>query len=129
MTGTNNWMNMVERSRGITLIGFIMVLGLIVFAAYLGMKLIPIYLNHSSVVSEMRAIASQPGSARVPLQTIRANLSTRFDISTVRHVGPEHIRIENRGGPHLVIAYEVREPLIGNLDAVVRFERAEPLSN
>lgn len=129
MTRTKNCTNLVKQSRGMTLIGFIVVLGLIVFAAYIGIKLIPIYINHSSVVSEMRSIASQPGAARLPLRTLQSNLMTRFDISTVRHVGPEHIRIESRGGPQLIIAYEVREPLIGNIDAVVRFERAEPLSN
>jgi hypothetical protein len=122
-------MKMIRAARGMTLIGFIMVLALVLFAAYLGMKLVPIYLNHYSVVSEMRAVAAQPGSANLPPQTIRRNLMTRLDVSYVNHVRPEHIRVERSQGTNLIVAYEVQEHLIGNIDALIRFERVQALSN
>ncbi len=120
---------MIREVRGMTLIGFIMVLALVLFAAYLGIKLVPIYMNHYSVVSEMRAIAEQPGSANMAPQTLRRDLMSRLDLSYVRHVGPEHIQIERSPNANLVVAYEVQEHLIGNMDALIRFERVEPLSN
>lgn len=122
-------MNMIQQVRGMTLIGFIFVLILVVFAAYLGIKLVPIYLNHFSVVSEMRAIASEPGAANLPPQTIRRNLQNRFEISMVRHVRAEDIRVERGQGTNLVVAYRVEQHLIGNIDALISFERIEPLSN
>lgn len=112
-----------------TLIGFIMVLALVLFAAYLAMRLVPIYLNHYSVVSEMRAVAAEPGSANRPPQTIRRDLMARFEVSYVSHVRPENIRIDRGQGARLIVAYEVQEHLIGNIDAVIRFERVEELSN
>lgn len=112
-----------------TLIGFILVLVLVLFAAYIGMKLVPIYLNHYSIVSEMRAIAAEPGAANLPPQTLRRNLMARFEVSYVRHVRPEHIRIERSPSASLTVSYEVQEHLIGNIDALIRFERTEPLSN
>jgi hypothetical protein len=117
------------QARGMTLLGFIMVLALVLFAAYLGIKLVPIYLNHFSVVSEMRAIAGEPGSANTAPQTIRRNLMTRLDLSYVKHVEPEHIRIERGDGTRLIVSYEVEEHLIGNIDAIIRFHREEALSN
>lgn len=122
-------MKHIEHARGMTLIGFLLVLALVLFAAYLGIKLVPIYLNHYSVVSEMRAIASEPGSANLPPQTVRRNLMTRMDVSYVKHVRPEDIRVERADGARLVVSYEVQEHLIGNIDAVIRFHRVEPLGN
>ncbi len=120
---------MIREARGMTLLGFIMVLALVLFAAYLGIKLVPIYLNHYSVVTEMRAVAQQSGAANMPPQTIRRNLMSRFDVSYVRHVQPENIRIERGERVNLIVSYEVQEHLIGNIDALIRFERVEPLSN
>ena len=119
----------LAQARGMTLLGFLMVLALVLFAAYLGIKLVPIYLNHFSVVSEMRAIAGEPGAANTAPQTIRRNLMTRLDLSYVKHVEPEHIRVERSDGTQLIVSYEVEEHLIGNIDAIIRFHRVEPLSN
>lgn len=120
---------MIRQTRGMTLIGFIIVLALVLFAAYIGMKLVPIYINHYSVVSEMRSIAEQPGSANLPPQTVRRNLMSRFEVSYVRHVRPEHIQVQRGQGAQLIVSYEVQEHLIGNIDALIRFEYAVPLSN
>jgi len=118
-----------RQTRGMTLIGFLMVLALVLFAAYLGIKLVPIYLNHFSVVSEMQAVASEPGSANTAPQTIRRQLMTRLDLSFVKHVEPENIRVERSDGTRLIVKYEVEEHLIGNIDAIISFNRVEPLSN
>jgi hypothetical protein len=120
---------MIRQSRGMTLIGFIIVLALVLFAAYLGMKLVPIYINHYSIVTEMRALAAEPGSANMAPQTLRRNLMARFEVSYVRHVRPEDIRVERGQTTSLIVSYEVQEHLIGNIDALIRFERVEPLSN
>ncbi len=122
-------MKTIQQARGMTLIGFIFVLILVLFFAYLGIKLVPIYLNHYSVVSEMKAVAAEPGSANLPPQTVRRNLMTRLDVSYVSHVRPENVRVERGQGTNLIVTYQVEEHLIGNIDAVVRFERIEPLSN
>lgn len=120
---------MISNARGMTLIGFIMVLALVLFAAYLGIKLVPIYINHASVVSEMRAIAAQPGSANQSPQAVRRDLMARLEVSYVRHVQPANIQVRRGQSVDLVVSYEVREHLIGNIDALISFERVEPLSN
>ncbi|NDY94470.1 DUF4845 domain-containing protein [Wenzhouxiangella limi] len=122
-------MKQINRTRGMTLIGFLLVLALVLFAAYMGIKLVPIYLNHFSVVSEMKAVASEPGTANMPPQTVRRNLMTRMDVSYVKHVRPEDVRVVRGDGVNLVVSYEVEEHLIGNIDAIIRFHRVEPLSN
>ncbi len=122
-------MTAIARQQGLSLIGFIFLLILILFAVYIGIKLVPIYLNHFSVVSEMRAVASEPGSANLPPSTIRRNLMTRLQISYVDNVRAENISIERGSPPQLVVEYQVEEHLIGNIDVVVKFRRAESLRN
>ena len=115
--------------RGMTLIGFIFVLVFVLFFVYIGIKLVPIYLNHMSVVSEVKAIAEEPGSANLPPNTLRRNLITRLQVSYVDHVGGEHVSIERGPPAALVVDYQVETHLIGNIDAVVKFRSVQPLRN
>lgn len=116
-----------DKQRGLSLLGFIGILVLVLFFTYMGIKLVPIYLNHFSVVSEMKAVAQESGAAKQPPQTTRRKLLTRFDVSYVDHVMAEHVRVERSDGVKLVVSYDVEEHLIGNIDVVVRFHRVEPL--
>ncbi len=117
----------MNRQQGLSLLGFMGILVLVLFFTYIGIKLVPIYLNHMSVVSEMKAVANEPGAANQPAQTTRRQLLTRWDISFVDHVGAENVRIERSDGVNLVVRYDVETHLIGNIDAVVRFHRVERL--
>jgi hypothetical protein len=122
-------MKAITRQQGMSLLGFIFILILVLFTVYIGIKLVPIYLNHFSVVSAMTAVAEEPGSANLPPNIIRRNLITRLQVSYVDGVKPENITVERTNPPQLVVEYQVEEHLIGNIDVVVRFRRVEPLRN
>ena len=119
---------MNSKQRGITLIGFLFVLAAALFVAYIAMKLVPIYLNHYSVVSSMKSLAEEPNSASMSEGRIRNLLAKRFNMSYVKHITPRDIKIVRSSGIEIVAEYEVREDLIGNLDAVVTFKRVQPLN-
>ncbi|MEE4302724.1 MAG: DUF4845 domain-containing protein [Wenzhouxiangella sp.] len=122
-------MKSLQNQRGLSLLGFIFILVLVLFFTYIGIKLVPIYLNHMSVMSEVKAVASQPGSANKPPNTIRRELLRRMSVSYIEHVEPQHITIERADQVRIVVQYDVQRHLIGNIDAVVRFNSAEPLRN
>lgn len=119
---------MRKHQRGMTLIGFLFLLAAALFVAYIGMKLVPIYLNHYSVVSSMKSLAEEPGISDYSEGRIRDLLSRRFETSYVKHVSARDIEIVRNSGMEIVASYEVRQHLIGNLDAVVVFERVQPLN-
>jgi hypothetical protein len=116
------------RERGLTLIGFLILLALALFVAYLGMKIVPIYLNHYSVVSSMKSLAEEPNVDTMSEARLRDLLARKFETSYVQHVSSRDIQIERGRGLELVAEYEVREDLIGNLDAVVSFRSVQPLN-
>lgn len=122
-------MKSMHNQRGLSLLGFIFILVLVLFFTYIGIKLVPIYLNHMSVMSEVKAVASEPGSANKPPNTIRRELLRRMSVSYVEHVEPQNIAIERGDQVQIVVKYNVERHLIGNIDAIVRFNSAEPLRN
>ena len=118
----------IKSQRGMTLIGFLFLLSAALFVAYIGMKLVPIYINYYSVVTAMQDIAEEPNAANMSESQIRNSLSRRLSVNYVRNIRPENVDIVRGNGVSLVVEYEVREPLIGNVDAVVSFRREQPLN-
>ena len=120
----------VRKQGGLTLIGFIIVLAITIFVAFIGMKIVPIYMEYYSVVSAMNGVASERGSARLSPYDIRVRVLNRLYVSySAENVKEQHIKIFRGNGVNLRIAYEVRKPLIGNLDVVAKFDRSVRLAN
>ena len=119
-----------RKQKGISIVGFIIVLGLVVFTTYLGIRIAPIYLEYYSVVSAMNGVASERGSAQLSPYDIRVRMLNRLYVSyTDQNVREENIKIIRRNGVQLRVTYEVRKPVIGNLDVVAAFDRMVRLAN
>ena len=54
-------MAMKRKQSGLSLVGFLVVLAVVGFAAYIGMKLFPMYQEYYSVRSAAKGLASEPG--------------------------------------------------------------------
>ncbi len=121
-------MKQLSRQRGITLLGLVIVLTVVGFAAFVGMKLFPVYQEYFSVVQGMKSVAAQPGVNRRQPQEITEMLMKRFYISYVESVKRQHIKVIKKQGVTLQIQYEVRRPLIGNLDFVAKFDKSIELT-
>ena len=115
-----------KQQRGITLIGFLIVLAVAGFFLFIGAKLMPVYLDHYAVMKAMQSVAEEPGIASRDPGAIRELFRRKFDIGYVNNIRPEQIRILRDGtGPRLEVTYEVREPLMFNLDFVAKFQHTE----
>ena len=119
-----------HKQKGLTIIGFVMVLSLVIFTLFLGMRIAPIYLEYYSVVTAMNGVAAERGSARYRPFDIRVKVLNRLYVSySAENVKEEHIKVLRRNGVQLRVVYEVRQPMIGNLDVVASFDRMVKLSN
>ena len=114
---------------GMTLIGFLIVLAVVGLFAYIGMKLFPMYSEYYSVRSAMKGLASEPGIANTDPRKIQDLFFRRLYISYSENVKPEHVKIKRVGaGWQMDVKYEVRKPLIANLDVVGKFESTQMLT-
>ena len=119
---------MKRTQRGMTLIGFIMVLAVVGVFIYMGMKLIPMYSEYYSLKQALSSLAREPGITDNDPAKIKDLLFRRLDISYASNIKPEHVKIVRKDAGYLMtVAYEVRKPLIANVDVVGRFDTVQEL--
>ena len=114
----------IRRARGLSLIGFILVLGLVIFFAYIGMRIVPIYMEYWSVVSALNGLQNEPGSGSMSPFDVKVKVLNRLYVSYSGTIKEEHIRVTRRDGLTVRVKYEVRRPLLGNLDVVASFDKS-----
>ena len=112
----------LKRQQGLTFISLVFILGLIAFIVLLGLKIGPIYLDHSKVVSALSEIEKTPDIEEQSEAEIRNSLSKRFDINYVADVTQKDITIIRHGSyVKVAIEYEVVRKIAGNLSVLVEF--------
>lgn len=122
-------MKLKRNQDGMTLMSFIVVLAVVGFALYVGMKLFPMYQEYYAVKSSMKGLANEPGSADMDPSRIQDLFFRRLYINYSDNVKPENVKFERAaGGWVMKVSYEVRRPLVGNLDVVGKFDAQQDLT-
>jgi hypothetical protein len=120
-----------KHARGITLIGFLFMLLIVGFFAYLGMRLVPMYVEYMGVVKSMEQVRAEPGSRNWSPEQVRRSLQFKFDTQYIESgaIPPESIQVIRQGGNStLRIRYERRVPFIHNLELLGSFDKSVSLS-
>jgi hypothetical protein len=122
---------MMKRTQGgMTLIGFVIVLAVVGFGAYIAMKLVPMYSEFYAVKQALKGLKAEPGIANQDPAKVQDLFFRRLYISYAENVKPANVSIERANGGWLMsVDYEVRKPLIANLDVVGKFSASEELTN
>lgn len=113
--------------RGVGGLFFLLILILIGVVAVMGMRIVPMYVEHFTVRSTLEGLKDDPEVRQMGPAEIRQSIERRFDINNVTAVGKKDLKIrQERNATIIEVAYEVRKPLVGNLDVVGNFsERVE----
>jgi hypothetical protein len=120
---------MRRKQSGITLIGFILVLAVVGIFVFLGMKVVPMYSEYYSVKSALKGLADEDGIANEDPAKIQDLFFRRLYISYSENVKPEHVKIKRiDNGWQMDVNYEVRKPMIYNLDVVGNFSATQNLT-
>lgn len=113
-----------HHQRGMTAIGWLLVLGLIAFFTLITLRLVPLYLEYSKISSVFESLVDEPGIGAKPRSAIISLVTKRFDINDVRKVSPKLIKIsKEKGLTRISIEYERREHLMSNIDVVASFNK------
>jgi hypothetical protein len=122
-------MAMKRKQGGLSLVGFLVVLAVVGFAAYVGMKLFPMYQEYYAVQSAMKGLANEPGIADMDPAKVEDLFFRRLYINYSENVKPQDVKFERMdGGWKMMVNYEVRRPLVGNLDVVGKFDKTQDLT-
>ena len=119
---------MKRKQSGITLVGFIIVLAVVGMFAFFGMKVLPMYSEYFAVKKAMSGLASEAGVTGQDIAKIKELFFRRLDISYSDNVKPENLKFKRKdAGYVMTVDYEVRKPLIYNLDIVGKFHAEQEL--
>jgi hypothetical protein len=117
-------MNTWHHQRGMTAIGWLLVLGLIAFFTLVTLRLVPMYLEYAKVASTLESLPNEPGISSLSKPEIVSLIAKRFDVNDVRNVDPRKVLIsKERGVVKIGFSYERREHLISNIDVVGKFDK------
>lgn len=112
-----------KHQQGLTFLSIVMILGLIAFFILLGLKIVPIYMNHSKVMNALTALEETSEVEYMSKYDIKSSLDKRFEMNYVDHVEDDNISI-TKGEKYVrvEIQYERVEVLVGNLNILVQFD-------
>ena len=120
----------MKKQQGITLIGFVFVLAIAGFFAYMAMKLVPAYSEYMGVVKAMKAVATEPDLATKSPQEIQRDLAFKGSFQYVddKTFSAQNITIKNGpGGGTLQVKYDKDVPFVYNIDFLLHFDKTVPL--
>ena len=115
----------IRRQNGLTLVGFLIVLVVVIFFTFLVMRIGPMYLEYHAVVSALKTLQADPGAKDLAPQKIRQRILDSLYLSyAYENVQGNHIKVTRSQGVRVRVVYEVRKPLMGNLDVIGSFDKA-----
>ena len=119
----------VRRQEGLTLIGFLIVLVMVLFFAYAGMRVIPMYLEYHALGNALSKLENDPAASSMTPQKIKTSIQNSLWASYANNnIKPEHIHVSKKsGGINVRVKYEVRKPFLGNIDIIGSFDKTAML--
>ncbi len=118
---------MIRRQRGVTLIGWLFLLIPVALVGYIGIRLVPIYLNYMRVAHSVEQSAvelkSDDAGTLTPL-LIRATIYKHFDIESITFPDVKDLSVTRDGSGWTIEAkYEDTAPIFGNISVIVDFDK------
>ena len=114
---------MRSRQRGATFLGMVVIIAILGFALYAGIRLMPLYLEYMAIARALEQTAKENSGATSP-QTLRNSLDRRWTIETIDSIQPKDIEIKKAGSGFTMRAwYRAEAPFISNVSLVADFDK------
>src|SRR5580692_968398 len=122
---------MIRRQRGVTFIGWLILLIPMAILGYVAIRLVPIYLNYMRVAHSVEQTATEMKADDVATLTpllIRATLSKHFDIESITFPDIKDVSVTRDGtGWTIEAKFEDTAPLFGNISLVIDFDKVSKI--
>lgn len=103
--------------------GMIIIAGLVVFGAVMGLKLVPAYVEYATIKSTLREIARAPDTRDAVDRDIREAFDRRAQIDDISSVkGTELLIVREGGGVTLSAQWDRQIHMVGNISALLEFD-------
>ena len=119
---------MRRHQRGVTTLGWIILLIPVAVVFYAGVRLTPIYLNYMNVNKALNQVQAELPGDSATVDSIKASLGKRFDIEAIEFPDVKDIKISHATGKWVIeAAYDDQVPLFANVFILVSFDKSVTL--
>jgi hypothetical protein len=122
-------MQRLSTQAGASMIFWLVVIAAVGFAITIGLRLFPVYLHAYTVDSILKDVVNEARATDRSPEQIWASIDKRLDINDIDDIKRENFSYKNdKGVITVAIRYEDRTELVGNLDAVAKFEHVQTMT-
>lgn len=118
-------MKFAQSQKGMSILSWLMVLSLVAFFASAAFKVLPHYFDYMSLEKMIMAVETDKAASVTTVSEFYSHISKGMQVNSIRDLNMEEalkVKIENNEF-RVHLQYEKREPLIQNIDLVVRFDK------
>jgi len=111
--------------KGMSLLGWLMVLALVAFFASTAFKMLPHYMDYMAMEKMITEVEKDPSLEISTVNAFYEHMQKGMQVNNIRDINLKEavtIKLEDRDF-QVHLSYEKREPLIQNLDLVARFDK------
>jgi hypothetical protein len=121
---------MFARQRGVTAIGWLILLIPFAVITYACIRLVPVYLNYMSVARSLDELTTEYRTGGATPDAVRSSLQRRFDVEGINYPTVSDISITRagHGGWAVEAAYYDQVPLFLHITLQVQFDKTVTLS-
>jgi len=124
VTQVRGLIQMRNRQKGVTAIGWLFLLTPVAIVVYAGIRAAPVYLNYMKVVRAMEGAVTETKVGGATPQSIRSTIDKHFEIDMVDYPTTKDMKITKDGASWVVESqYDDDAPLFANVSLHFLFDK------
>lgn len=115
----------MKSQRGVTLVQVVFFVCLAVFVGVLGFSLVPPFMEHQTLKHSLKDMAKVPDMKKYDTPRLRKVAMKHIRMNNIQNAKETDLMIEKKNGhTYLTVNYEVRVHIVGNVDAILKFDES-----
>jgi hypothetical protein len=116
---------LVSKQNGMTMLSWLVVLGILVFFMLIGIKMIPTYLENRSIQQVLMNMENDRAVRSMSAGEMKRSFIKRLKINSVYDFNRDSIKFKKeKFGTRINVNYEVRKPVAGNVEILMSFSNS-----
>ncbi|TVP57935.1 MAG: DUF4845 domain-containing protein [Halomonadaceae bacterium] len=112
----------MKQQQGASALSFLVVVFILLSFLTIAIRLVPVYFDDYSVKKLFSSLEESGQMQGASIREAQALVKRRQDQNNLNMFGQEQLKIRKDNGVFLIdLDYEVRVPMVGNVDAIVHF--------
>ena len=124
-------MGLPQHQRGLGAIGWLVLVFVFGSLLTLGLKVVPVYTDNATIERILDGLAAEPAMGSKSTGAIDKIIKARFHVNNIRDFdySKNLTIVRDNDGARIILDYEVRVPLVYNLDLIASFNKTVALQN